>query len=372
MKKTNTNTFATGFVTSGSVFKMSVDNPKEKVKSMEEEVGSSHDEDDDFYEEINDPKVIKDIWTSIESLKKQKSTYALIELKLMLIEEWVHREDQNQVSYVDKKIFCSSFEKPENKKLLEFIGLRPLDEKFISWIIPATFSNKELDEKYKFITYIKNCIIDDDLSFNELLIYDLSLVTNVPRIKELTNTSTCKKCKVDFKSLMKHLNQKEQCKLEYSETDMADLDKHLKIIAKEEKKKLNSSNYQDKKDEIAQKYKSNSTEIKKKVTERLQNNREKINEGKLKTYHKNKEKYNKRKSEHYLENIKELEKRLGSNEVRNLPIQQRKKKIAELKKEFQTTSVMKENQNCVRKRKKIDFTMSDLEENNESDEEYKP
>ena len=103
---------------------MSLDNPQD-------EVSSSHDEDD-FYEEINDPKIINQIWTSIEALKKQKSTYGLTELKLMLIEEWVHRKDQNQESYVDKKIFSSSFKKPENKKLLEFIGLRPLDEKFIS------------------------------------------------------------------------------------------------------------------------------------------------------------------------------------------------------------------------------------------------
>ena len=352
---------------------MSVDNPEEKVNSLEEEeVGiriiSSHD--DDFYEEINDPKIIKEFWTSIEALKKRKFT--LIELKLMLIEEWVHRQDQNQESYVDKNIFYIDFNKPEIKKLLQFIGLKPLDEKYMSWIIPASFSNKALDEKYAFISYIINSIIDDNLSFNELLIYDLSLVANVPRIKELTNTTTCKKCNIDFRSLKKHLNQKQECKLEYSDTDMADLEKHLKIIAKEDKKKLNIANYQHKKKEIAQKYKSNSTEMKKKVAERLQMNREKINEGKLKSYHKNKEKYNKKKSERYLQNIKELEKRLGSDEIKELPIQERKKKIAELKKEFQTTSVMKENQNYVRKRKKIDFTMSDLEENNESDEEYKP
>ena len=352
---------------------MSVDNAEEKVNSLEEEeVGiriiSSHD--DDFYEEINDPKIIKEFWTSIEALKKRKFT--LIELKLMLIEEWVHRQDQNQESYVDKNIFYIDFNKPEIKKLLQFIGLKPLDEKYMSWIIPASFSNKALDEKYAFISYIINSIIDDNLSFNELLIYDLSLVANVPRIKELTNTTTCKKCNIDFRSLKKHLNQKQECKLEYSDTDMADLEKHLKIIAKEDKKKLNIANYQHKKKEIAQKYKSNSTEMKKKVAERLQMNREKINEGKLKSYHKNKEKYNKKKSERYLQNIKELEKRLGSDEIKELPIQERKKKIAELKKEFQTTSVMKENQNYVRKRKKIDFTMSDLEENNESDEEYKP
>ena len=342
---------------------MSLDNPQE-------EVSSSHDEDD-FYEEINDSKIINQIWTSIEALKKQKSTYGLTELKLMLIEEWVHRKDQNQESYVDKKIFSSSFKKPENKKLLEFIGLRPLDEKFISWIIPATFSNRALDEKYNFIAIINNSITDDDLSLNDLLVYDFSLVANVPRIKELTNTQTCKKCKMDFRSLLKHLNKKQQCKLEYSSTDLADLEKHLKIIAKEEKKKLNSANYQDKKKEIAQKYKSNSTEIKKKVAERLQKNRKKINEGKLKTYHKNKGKYNKKKTEHYLDNKKELEKRLHSDEVKNLSIQERTKRIAELKKEFRNTSVMKENQNYIRKRTKIDFTISDLEDI-ESDEEYKP
>ena len=246
---------------------MSLDNPQE-------EVSSSHDEDD-FYEEINDPKIINQIWTSIEALKKQKSTYGLTELKLMLIEEWVHRKDQNEERYVDKKIFSSSFKKPENKKLLEFIGLRTLDEKFISWIIPATFSNRALDEKYNFIAIINNSITDDDLSLNDLLVYDFSLVANVPRIKELTNTQTCKKCKMDFRSLLKHLNKKQQCKLEYSSTDLADLEKHLKIIAKEEKKKLNSANYQHKKKEIAQKYKSNSTEIKKKVAERLQKNRKK-------------------------------------------------------------------------------------------------
>lgn len=352
---------------------MSVDNPEEKVNSLEEEeVGiriiSSHD--DDFYEEINDPKIIKEFWTSIEALKKRKFT--LIELKLMLIEEWVHRQDQNQESYVDKNIFYIDFNKPEIKKLLQFIGLKPLDEKYMSWIIPASFSNKALDEKYAFISYIINSIIDDNLSFNELLIYDLSLVANVPRIKELTNTTTCKKCNIDFRSLKKHLNQKQECKLEYSDTDMADLEKHLKIIAKEDKKKLNIANYQHKKKEIAQKYKSNSTEMKKKVAERLQMNREKINEGKLKSYHKNKEKYNKKKSERYLQNIKELEKRLGSDEIKELPIQERKKKIAALKKEFQTTSGIKENKNYIRKRKKINFTMSDLEENIESDEEYKP
>ena len=343
---------------------MPFDNPQKGVNL-------SHDEDD-FYEEINDPKIINPIWASFEALKREKSTYGLTELKLMLIEEWVYREDQNQASIVDKKIFSSSFKKPEIKKLLEFIALRPLNEKFISWVIPADFSNEALLEKYKFIAKINNSITNHELSFNDLLVYDFTLVANVPRIKELTNTTTCKNCKVDFRSLMKHLNKKQQCKIEYSSTDMADLEKHLRIITKEEKKKINSTNYQEKKKEIAEKYKSNSIEIKKKATERLQKNREKINEGKLKTYHKNKEKYNKKNADGHINNKKEFEERLDSDKVKNLPIQKRIGRIAESNKELQTTSVMKGSQNHIRKRKKIDFTMSDLEENIESDEEYKP
>ena len=96
---------------------MPFDNPQKGVNL-------SHDEDD-FYEEINDPKIINPIWASFEALKREKSTYGLTELKLMLIEEWVHREDQNQASIVDKKIFSSSFKKAEIKKILEFIALRP-------------------------------------------------------------------------------------------------------------------------------------------------------------------------------------------------------------------------------------------------------
>ena len=101
----------------------------------------------------------------------------------------------------------------------------------------------------------------------------------------------CKSCKFECKSLKQHLNKAKECKANYSESDMKDVEKMLKEIAKAKKKQLNTVAYQ-----------RNQEEVIKKRAEYYDKNKSKVKEYNKSHYSKNRKKYAEKRGQYYLKN----------------------------------------------------------------------
>ena len=159
------------------------------------------------------------------------------------------------------------------KDLLDFLKLEPPNEKRKTWIIPATWNVEFVYQRYFFILDTT----DDTLNFDDFKFGNSSEVLfHLPKIMKLTNVSKCKECKIQCKSLKQHLNKAKDCKDQYSESDMNDMKEKLNEIAKAKKKKLNATDYQRNKSDLAQHYKENKVEHNKRSAKYYEENKMKF------------------------------------------------------------------------------------------------
>ena len=112
----------------------------------------------------------------------------------------------------------------------------------------------------------------------------------------------CKSCKFEYRSLKQHLNKAKECKANYSESDMKDVDQMLREIAKAKKRQSNAITYQ-----------RNQEEIKKKSAEYYEKNKPKVKEHKKSYYRKNRKEYAKTRGQYYLKNKDHLQAKKKEN-----------------------------------------------------------
>ena len=273
---------------------MSLDNPLHPNTSSNDDSSSADEDDSNFYEEWNDIKILKEIVKNVEDEK-----YSLDHIRLYLEEEYLKREKLKEGEFVDGYMSWSFIgPKPAIRNLLEFIQIEPPKEGKKSWVIPSALSCEDLFAKSCFIIDI----INKDLDFDEVLVYDISNICNVPKFLKLTNISRCKVCKWKCKSLKQHLHRAKKCRASYSESDMKDINEKLQEISKAKKKQLNAESYQRNKSDMAKYYKENKAEIIKKRHEHYRKNKSKVKKSSMKYYKKHRPEYAKKRAEYYLKN----------------------------------------------------------------------
>ena len=224
----------------------------------------------------------------------------------------------------------------------------------------------------------------------------------------------CKGCNVSYKSLLKHLGQKGSCHQAYSEQEMNHLKDAVKLAFNAKVRKRMKTNYQEEKQDILQKrkqhYQKNKQEILEKQKQYYQINKISINEKRSDHYHENFDKIVEKKAEYYLKNKevlvvkikqRQLDKKVqeqeataeavkGGNNGDSLEVQKEKDEEQMVEKgsnkgflndfDYDETNDISEfphkiqragenNQNIIRKKKPITFTMDDLERDKEAEED---
>ena len=205
------------------------------------------------------------------------------------------------------------------------------------------------------------------------------------RLMDDVDICKCKGCNVSYKSLLKHLGQKEACRQAYSEEEMNHLKDTVKLAFNTKVRKRMKTNYQKNKQEILEKR-----------SDHYQENLDKISEERAKYYLKNKEvivvKIKQRQLDH--KKVQEQEATAeavkGGNNGDSLEVQKEKDEEQMVEKgsnkgflndfDYDETNDISEfphkiqragknNQNIIRKKKPITFTMDDLERDKEAEED---
>ena len=119
---------------------------------------------------------------------------------------------------------------------------------------------------------------------------DPSILDECTENEEITiiEVNTCKNCKKYYKSLLKHLGQKKQCKNFYSEQELKEVKVNIKSASNSLKRDKEKVRYQQNKENTLRKrqehYQKNKQIICKKKSEYYQKNSEKILERRAAKY----------------------------------------------------------------------------------------
>ena len=218
------------------------------------------------------------------------------------------------------------------KRLLKFFRLDPPTDSNQFWKIPTT--------------------IDED---------DLEQSTNDLQILIFTQLNRCKSCKTRYKNILKHLKKSENCLQKYSEEEHNELLLMAKTKKKEKEKQYQKKNKNAIASRMAKRYKNHKDEI----LQRYQDNKLESSRKFLDYERKNSYKISVRKANYYEENKQAIAKKRHESKS-NKPA-------------FDVSSTDDDNPKYSQndkteytfKRKAIDFTMADLEQDaEEDDEEY--
>ena len=243
-----------------------------------------------YYKEFTKEQEDSDSEELLDTLEEIKKVDGILDVLKWLKLKFEGAQKQRQlVKNSDPDNFC--FPKPaewteffKNKVLLKF------------------FKTMEVMMSSEGDWYIPGSMTDYGLKYHIWLIQ----ITREEIIMINPNFGVCKICKVYFRSLPQHLNKSKECQAKYSDKDLDLLKEAQKIQKKNSNKDVYKANkhyikqrYQERKNELAEKYLANKKEISKKKAKNYQKNKSSFRYKNSSYYAKNRDKILNKRAESY-------------------------------------------------------------------------